>query len=77
MEEIKVKEENGKIWCPLKNAYHVSTPEERVRQIWVCKLVNEYGYSLEQMAQEVSVTTSKKSSPLKNLILFFQKTKIR
>ena len=62
MEEIKVKEENGKIWCPLKNAYHVSTPEERVRQIWVCKLVNEYGYSLEQMAQEVSVTTSKKSS---------------
>lgn len=62
MEEIKVKEENGKIWCPLKNAYHVSTPEERVRQIWVCKLVNEYGYPLEQMAQEVSVTTSKKSS---------------
>lgn len=62
MEEIKVKEENGKIWCPLKNAYHVSTPEERVRQTWVCKLVNEYGYSLEQMAQEVSVTTSKKSS---------------
>ena len=62
MEEIKVIEENGKIWCPLKNAYHVSTPEERVRQTWVCKLVNEYGYSLEQMAQEVSVTTSKKSS---------------
>ena len=62
MEEIKVKEENGKIWCPLKNAYHVSTPEERARQTWVCKLVNEYGYSLEQMAQEVSVTTSKKSS---------------
>lgn len=62
MEEIKVKEENGKIWCPLKNAYHVNTPEERVRQTWVCKLVNEYGYSLEQMAQEVSVTTSKKSS---------------
>ena len=62
MEELKVKEENGKIWCPLKNAYHVSTPEERVRQTWVCKLVNEYGYSLEQMAQEVSVTTSKKSS---------------
>lgn len=62
MEELKVKEENGKIWCPLKNAYHVSTPEERVRQTWVCKLVNEYGYSLEQMEQEVSVTTSKKSS---------------
>lgn len=62
MDELKVKEENGKIWCPLKNAYHVSTPEERVRQTWVCKLVNEYGYSLEQMEQEVSVTTSKKSS---------------
>lgn len=62
MSELKIQEKDGKIFCPLKDAWHVSKPEEKVRQAWVCKLVNEYGYSLEQMAQEVSVTTSKKSS---------------
>ena len=62
MAELTLQEENGKIYCPLKDAWHVSKPEEKVRQAWVCKLVNEYGYSLEQMAQEVSVTTSKKAS---------------
>lgn len=62
MSELTIQEKNGKIYCPLKAAWHVSKPEEKVRQAWVCKLVNEYGYSLEQMAQEVSVTTSKKSS---------------
>ncbi|MBP5451013.1 MAG: N-6 DNA methylase [Treponema sp.] len=62
MSKLTVQEKNGKIYCPLKDAWHVSKPEEKVRQAWVCKLINEYGYSLEQMAQEVSVTTSKKSS---------------
>lgn len=62
MTKLTVQEKNGKIYCPLKDAWHVSKPEEKVRQAWVCKLVNEYGYSLEQMAQEVSVTTSKKAS---------------
>lgn len=62
MSELTIQEKDGKIFCPLKDAWHVSKPEEKVRQAWVCKLVNEYGYSLEQMAQEVSVTTSKKSS---------------
>lgn len=62
MSELTVQEKNGKIYCPLKDAWHVSKPEEKVRQSWVCRLVNEYGYSIEQMAQEVSVTTSKKTS---------------
>lgn len=62
MTKLTVQEKNGKIYCPLKDEWHVSKPEEKVRQTWVCKLVNEYGYSPEQMAQEVSVTTSKKAS---------------
>ena len=61
-EQLTVQEKNGKIYCPLKDFWHVTTPEEKVRQTWVCKLVNEYGYSLEQMGQEISVTTSKKSN---------------
>ena len=58
MTKLTVQEKNGKIYCPLKDEWHVSKPEEKVRQAWVCKLVNEYGYSLDQMGQEISVTNS-------------------
>ena len=43
----------GQIWSPLRGIWLVETPEERVRQDYVCTLVNEYGYSTEQMAEEV------------------------
>lgn len=62
MTKLTVQEKNGKIYCPLKDEWNVSKPEEKVRQAWVCKLVNEYGYSLDQMGQEISVTNSKKST---------------
>ena len=32
------------------------TPEERVRQEYLCTLVNEYGYALDQIAEEKDVT---------------------
>jgi type I restriction enzyme M protein len=32
------------------------TPEESVRQAYLCILVNEYGFSLDQIEEEVSVT---------------------
>ena len=47
-----------KIFAPLVNKYLDAQPEEIVRQEFICKLINEYGYSLEQMAQEVKLTTS-------------------
>lgn len=50
---------NGnKIFAPLKNKELVLTPEERVRQEYICRLVDNYGYSLKQMAQEVQVNNS-------------------
>lgn len=50
---------NGnKIFAPLKNKELILTPEEKVRQEYICRLVNVYGYSLEQMAQEVQVSNS-------------------
>lgn len=60
MEMIEIQEKNGKIFCPLKNAWLIAKPEEKIRQQWVCRLVNEYGYSLAQMAQELKVTNSKR-----------------
>lgn len=58
MSKLEVQEKDGKIFCPLKNKWLVSKPEEKVRQKYITILVNEYGYSLEQMDQELKVNNS-------------------
>ncbi len=60
MADFEVQEKDGKIYCPLKKAWHVSIPEERVRQYYIAILANKYGYSLEQMEQELKVNNSKR-----------------
>ncbi len=60
MADFEVQEKDGKIYCPLKKAWHVSTPEEKVRQYYIAILANKYGYSLEQMEQELKVNNSKR-----------------
>lgn len=60
MSKLEIKRENGKIYCPLTDSYHILTPEEKVRQEYIAKLVNEYGYSLDQMAQEIKVNNSQR-----------------
>ena len=60
MADLEVQEKDGKIYCPLKKAWHISTPEERVRQYYIAILANKYGYSLEQMEQELKVNNSKR-----------------
>ena len=52
---LEVKRKPGFIWSYLRSAWLVETPEERVRQEYLCVLVNEYGYSLEQIGEELSV----------------------
>ena len=66
MSTLKIKRENGKIFCPLADSWHIETPEEKVRQEYIKILVENYGYSLDQMAQE------RKSLRLTN---FLRKTK--
>lgn len=56
--EVVIK--GNKIFAPLKEKELMLTPEERVRQEYICRLVNDYGYSLEQMAQEVQVNNSQR-----------------
>ena len=60
MADLEVQEKDGKIYCPLKKAWYVSTPEEKVRQYYIAILANKYGYSLEQMDQELKVNNSKR-----------------
>ncbi len=58
----KPKVENGKTYIPLKDEWRDLTnqPEEKVRQEFICKLINDYGYRLDQMKQEVKLTTSQR-----------------
>ena len=58
MTKLKVQEKDGKIYAPLKDKWLVAKPEEKVRQHYVTILVNEYGYNLDQMAQELKVNNS-------------------
>ena len=60
MSKLKTQYQNGKIFSPIRNKYLVATPEEKVRQEFICKLVNDYGYSINQMNEEVKLTSSQR-----------------
>lgn len=58
--QLEVQVKGNKIFAPLKDKWLVNKPEEEVRQKYICRLVNNYGYSIEQMAQEMQVTNSQR-----------------
>ena len=60
MVKLEYQEKDGKIFCPLIDKWLVAKPEEKVRQRYICTLVNDYGYSLDQMAQEQKVNNSQR-----------------
>lgn len=55
---MDIQEQNGKIYSAIREKWLDITPEERVRQKFVCRLVNHYGYQLNQMAEELQVSNS-------------------
>lgn len=55
---MEVQIEDNKIYAPLKEKWLVFKPEEEVRQRFICRLVESYGYDLKQMEQELKVTNS-------------------
>ena len=58
--EIQIKD--NKIFAPLLGKWLVYKPEEKVRQEYICRLVNSYGFSLAQMKQEVKVNNSQRGN---------------
>jgi type I restriction enzyme M protein len=75
LEKLIVKYENNKVYAPLKNKYLEAKPEEKVRQQFICDLVNDYGYSLDQMDQELKLTTSQRGTGAARADLVIWKTK--
>lgn len=57
---MEIKVNGNKIYAPLKDKWLVLKPEEEVRQKYICRLVDNYGYSVEQMTQEVQVNNSQR-----------------
>lgn len=57
---LEVQTKENKIYAPLKGRWLVMKPEEKVRQEYICRLVNNYGYALEQMDQEIQVSNSQR-----------------
>ncbi len=58
--EVKIDKKKNKIFAPLKDKWLVKTPEEEVRQKYICRLVHHYGFTFEQMKQEVTVSNSQR-----------------
>ena len=59
---LELQINGNKIFAPLLGKELIMTPEEHVRQKYICRLVNHYEYTLEQMAQEVKLTGSKRGT---------------
>lgn len=57
---VEVQIANNKIFAPLKDKWLVMKPEEKVRQEYICRLVNNYGFALEQMDQEIQVNNAQR-----------------
>jgi type I restriction enzyme M protein len=53
---LNVRREKGNIWSHIRKKWLIETPEETVRQEYLCTLVNEYSFKLEQMDEELEVT---------------------
>lgn len=60
MAQLEIKKENGKIYSFIRDKWLIRTPEEEVRQNFVCVLVNEFGYSINQMGEELKVNNSQR-----------------
>lgn len=72
---MQVQLDGNKIFAPLKEKWLIQTPEEKVRQEYICRLVNHYGYSPEQMEQEVKVSNSKRGQGKAQADIIIWKTK--
>lgn len=57
---MNIEIKDGKIFSPIKNKWLIFKAEEEVRQKYIVRLVTNYGYELDQIAQEVQVSNSQR-----------------
>ena len=52
---MKIQIKSNKIFAPILNKWLKISQEEKVRQEFICRLVNSYGYQLRQLGQNVEI----------------------
>lgn len=52
---MEIQRKDNKIFSPIRNKWISETPEETIRQNYVCHLVNNLGYTLDQLSEEMSL----------------------
>ncbi len=68
--ELSRDEKKGKIWSHVRSKWLLETPEETVRQEYLLTLVNEYGFALDQIAEEVNLTGRGAASARADFVLW-------
>jgi type I restriction enzyme M protein len=58
--KLEVQIKDNKIFAPLLNKWLILKPEEKVRQEYICRLLETKGFILDQMDQEVKVNNSQR-----------------
>lgn len=53
--QLKLQTKGNKIFAPVKKEWLRNTAEEKLKQEFIIRLVNSYGYSLEQLEQDVEI----------------------
>lgn len=65
-------ERDGKryLTCQVRRKNIRATPEEAVRQLWVWRLVNTYGYPIERLQVEYPITFGRDTSKKADIVVF-------
>lgn len=53
---ISIQEKDNKIFSHVRKTWLIKTPEELVRQNYLLVIVNDYGYFLDQIGEELAIT---------------------
>lgn len=61
--KLKVQIKNSRIFIPLLNKWESENPKEKMIQQHICKLVNDYGFGLEQMEQQIKINDCSPLTP--------------
>lgn len=69
--EDMIIQQDGKFYikCQIKDKYKIAKPEEIVRQLWIYRLLNEYGYPKQRIDVERVVYFGSRDSGLADIVV--------
>ncbi|MDP1720217.1 MAG: type I restriction enzyme HsdR N-terminal domain-containing protein [Candidatus Nanopelagicaceae bacterium] len=70
--EVILTEKNGKIFlkCQVRGKDILAKPEEVIRQLWLHRLIHNYGYPVQRLSLEHPITFGRDSSKRADIVVF-------